>query len=114
MLLQRPGDGGTIGVRIEVLVEIPLDTIVVLLRIDGIQLPELLRIDGRDIVNPPLNVGSPVDVDMRLDHEGGDVDHVVHGTGGIRLRLQPRTVMVTFNKEEVKQEKDFSWLTRRM
>ncbi|MBR4642365.1 MAG: cell division protein SepF [Selenomonadaceae bacterium] len=26
----------------------------------------------------------------------------------------PRTVMVTFNKEEPKQEKDFSWLTRRM
>ena len=26
----------------------------------------------------------------------------------------PRTVMVTFNKEEAKQEKDFSWLTRRM
>ena len=26
----------------------------------------------------------------------------------------PRTVMVTFNKDEVKQEKDFSWLTRRM
>ncbi|MBR0060642.1 MAG: cell division protein SepF [Selenomonadaceae bacterium] len=26
----------------------------------------------------------------------------------------PKTVMVTFNKEEVKQEKDFSWLTRKL
>ena len=26
----------------------------------------------------------------------------------------PRTVMVTFNKEEPKQERDFSWLTRKL
>ena len=26
----------------------------------------------------------------------------------------PKTVMVTFNKEEPKQERDFSWLTRRI
>ena len=26
----------------------------------------------------------------------------------------PKTVMVTFNREEPKQEKDFSWLTRRL
>ena len=26
----------------------------------------------------------------------------------------PKTVMVTFNKEEVKQERDFSWLTRKL
>ncbi|MBR4151418.1 MAG: cell division protein SepF [Selenomonadaceae bacterium] len=26
----------------------------------------------------------------------------------------PKTVMVTFNKEEIKQEKDFSWLTRKI
>ena len=26
----------------------------------------------------------------------------------------PKTVMITFNKEEVKQEKDFSWLTRKL
>ena len=25
----------------------------------------------------------------------------------------PKTVMITFNKEEAKQEKDFSWLTRK-
>ena len=26
----------------------------------------------------------------------------------------PKTVMVTFNKEEQKQERDFSWLTRKL
>ena len=26
----------------------------------------------------------------------------------------PKTVMVTFNKEEIRQEKDFSWLTRKL
>lgn len=26
----------------------------------------------------------------------------------------PKTVMVTFNKEDIKQEKDFSWLTRKL
>jgi len=26
----------------------------------------------------------------------------------------PKTVVVTFNKEEPRQEKDFSWLTRRI
>ena len=88
MLLERPSQRGMISIRIVILVHIPLDAIVVRLGIDGIERTELFRIYGSQLIDASLQVGPSVNINVSLQHYGSDVDDIVHGTGGHRLRLQ--------------------------
>ena len=83
--------------------------------------------DDAKVIADCLRADVPVIInleDTNPDHARRIIDFALGTTYAIDGDVQqvseyvfvctPKTVMVTFNKEEPKQERDFSWLTRRI